>query len=554
MFGFLRRKKPPAPAPVPEPPAAPPVEPSAPSTNLVDPASAPATVDPAQPPATIDVGPAPAPSSDPVGIAPPSVPSSASVDVAPTPARVDFAPPPAGVAAQSPAPETVVPAPPPAAPPARRPSLLHPGLFRSAPPQPPAPPPSAATPSAAPSVAAPPVAAPPVAAPPVAAPPVTAPPVAAPPIAPPITAPVSAPPVAPPIAGQGSVPPVAAPVSAHLVAPQPAAESTAEASAQDTEPGEAAPDGYELAPAPAERKGWMARLKQGLGKTRGNLAGLFGLTKIDETLFEDLETALLTSDAGFEATERLLKDLRARVKSQRLTTGEQVREALRALIAEALRPLEQPMDIDEARPLVMMIAGVNGAGKTTSIGKLTHHLQREGKSILLAAGDTFRAAAREQLATWGARNDVQVIAQQGGDPAAVAFDAVSAGVARSTGVVMIDTAGRLPTQTHLMDELKKIKRVLSKAMAGAPHQTLLILDGNTGQNMLTQVKAFDETVGLTGLIVTKLDGTAKGGALIGLAWQQRDKPIPVYFIGVGEGIDDLQAFSAAEFAEAVTGA
>jgi len=272
-----------------------------------------------------------------------------------------------------------------------------------------------------------------------------------------------------------------------------------------------------------------------------------------KALFEDLETALLTSDAGYDATQRLLTRLRGRVKEQRLSDGEQVRMALRELLTEDLSVLEQPMDIDAASPLVMMIAGVNGAGKTTSIGKLAKHLRGEGKSILLAAGDTFRAAAREQLTTWGERNNVQVISQQGGDPAAVAFDAVSAGIARGTGVVMIDTAGRLPTQTHLMEELKKIRRVLAKSMPGAPHQTLLILDGNTGQNMLAQVRAFDDAVKLTGLIVTKLDGTAKGGALVGLAHQRRDRPIPVFFIGIGEGIDDLQAFSASEFADALVG-
>ncbi|HWS75956.1 MAG TPA: signal recognition particle-docking protein FtsY [Quisquiliibacterium sp.] len=295
----------------------------------------------------------------------------------------------------------------------------------------------------------------------------------------------------------------------------------------------------------------MKRLRQGLSKTRSNLSGLFGGAKIDEALFEELETALLVSDAGVETTAWLLDALRARVRQQKLTEAGQVREALRALLVELLAPLERPVDIDRATPLVMMIAGVNGAGKTTSIGKLAHHLQREGKSILLAAGDTFRAAAREQLAEWGARNDVQVIAQAGGDPAAVAFDAVSAGQARGLGVVMVDTAGRLPTQTHLMDELKKIRRVIAKAMPDAPHESLLVLDGNTGQNMLAQVKAFDEAVSLTGLIVTKLDGTAKGGALAALAHTRRDRPIPVYFIGVGEGLDDLQAFSAAEFASAL---
>jgi fused signal recognition particle receptor len=304
---------------------------------------------------------------------------------------------------------------------------------------------------------------------------------------------------------------------------------------------------------PAERTGWMARLRQGLGKTRANLSTLFLGARLDESLYEELETALLSSDTGVEATTHLLEALRARVRRDTLTEVAQVREALRALIAELLAPLERPIDIDRASPLVMLIAGVNGAGKTTSIGKLAHHLQREGKSILLAAGDTFRAAAREQLAEWGARNDVQVIAQQGGDPAAVAFDAVSAGRARGTGVVIVDTAGRLPTQTHLMEELKKIRRVLAKAMPDAPHESLLVLDGNTGQNMLAQVRAFDEAVGLTGLVVTKLDGTARGGALVALALVRRERPIPIYFIGVGEGLDDLQAFSADEFAAALLG-
>ncbi|MFT3801781.1 MAG: signal recognition particle-docking protein FtsY [Burkholderiaceae bacterium] len=494
MFGFLRRKKPPAPTPAPETPAAPPVESSAPP-------AAPEPV-PAPGPAAPDARP-----PDPVPT--PAAPRAPSATPAPEPASG-----PTPFPATAPSPAQVASSPPqPASAPTPSSTAAPSSTFASTPARAFAPAPAVPASSTVDQATGQPAAAQPSPAPAAFAPPPSSP------------------------------------------APAPAAPTVADQPDADAAPVEqAAPEGYELAPAPAERTGWMARLKQGLGKTRGNIAGLFGLTKIDEALFEDLETALLTSDAGFEATERLLKDLRARIKSQRLTSGEQVRQALRELIAETLRPLERPMDIDEARPLVMMIAGVNGAGKTTSIGKLAHHLQREGKSILLAAGDTFRAAAREQLATWGARNDVQVIAQQGGDPAAVAFDAVSAGLARSTGVVMIDTAGRLPTQTHLMDELKKVKRVLGKAMAGAPHQTLLILDGNTGQNMLTQVKAFDEAVGLTGLIVTKLDGTAKGGALIGLAWQQRDKPIPVYFIGVGEGIDDLQAFSAAEFAEAVTGA
>jgi fused signal recognition particle receptor len=299
------------------------------------------------------------------------------------------------------------------------------------------------------------------------------------------------------------------------------------------------------------RGGWMNRLRQGLSRTRGNLSGLFTGVRVDEALFEDLESALLMSDAGVQTTQWLIAALRERVKRDKLTEAQQVKAALRSLLVEVLTPLEQPMDIDRALPVVMMITGVNGAGKTTSIGKLARHLHRENKAVLLAAGDTFRAAAREQLAQWGQRNEVDVIAQEGGDPAAVAFDAVAAGRARSTGVVIVDTAGRLPTQHHLMDELKKVRRVIGKAMSGAPHEVLLVLDGNTGQNMLAQVKAFDDAVQLTGLIVTKLDGTAKGGALAALAHTRREHPIPVYFIGVGEGIDDLQAFSAEEFAAAL---
>lgn len=312
------------------------------------------------------------------------------------------------------------------------------------------------------------------------------------------------------------------------------------------------PSGDELVTLPeAERRDWFGRLRAGMSRTRGNLAGLFTNVQVDDALFEELEMALLASDTGVTTTHWLLDQLRERVRRGRIDDGEQVRLALRALLIELLLPLEKPMDIDAAEPLVMMIAGVNGAGKTTSIGKLAHHLQREGKSILLAAGDTFRAAAREQLAEWGSRNQVEVIAQQGGDPAAVAFDAVHAGRARRSGVVIVDTAGRLPTQKHLMDELGKIRRVLDKAMPGAPHETLLVLDGNTGQNMLAQVSAFHATVPLSGLIVTKLDGTARGGAIAALAHTRREQRIPVYFIGVGEKIDDLQAFSAEEFASAL---
>ncbi len=306
-------------------------------------------------------------------------------------------------------------------------------------------------------------------------------------------------------------------------------------------------------PAAADRRSWFGRLSEGLARTRGNLTALFIGVKVDEALFEELEAALIASDAGVATTEWLLDALRSAVREERISEAEEVRERLRSLVAELLSPLERQLDIDRVQPLVMMVAGVNGAGKTTSIGKLARHLQSEGKTVLLAAGDTFRAAAREQLAQWGERNGVEVIAQEAGDPAAVAFDSVAAGRARGTGVVMIDTAGRLPTQLHLMEELRKIKRVLGKSMDGAPHEILLVLDGNTGQNMLAQVAAFDQALGLTGLIVTKLDGTAKGGALLALAHTRRDRPVPVYFIGVGESLEDLQAFSAAEFAEALTG-
>jgi fused signal recognition particle receptor len=309
-------------------------------------------------------------------------------------------------------------------------------------------------------------------------------------------------------------------------------------------------------PEPAEarsRASWFSRLSAGLSRTRNTLTALFVGVPVDEALFEELEAALLTSDAGVSATQWLLDELRREVREQRITEASQVRAALRTRIADLMRPFERGIDIDRAQPLVMMVAGVNGAGKTTSIGKLARHLQREGKSVLLAAGDTFRAAAREQLAQWGARNSVEVISQQGGDPAAVAFDSVSAARARDVGVVMIDTAGRLPTQLHLMEELRKVKRVIGKAMDGAPHEVLLVLDGNTGQNMLAQVAAFDDALALTGLIVTKLDGTAKGGALVALAHTRRKQPIPVVFIGVGEALEDLEAFSAEEFAAALIG-
>ena len=301
----------------------------------------------------------------------------------------------------------------------------------------------------------------------------------------------------------------------------------------------------------AERKlSWMQRLKAGLSKTSNNLSLLFVGAKIDEDLYEELEAALLMSDAGMDATQFLLDGLRRKVKDEKILEASGVKAALRVLMTDLLRPLEKPLELGRHEPLTMMIAGVNGAGKTTTIGKLAKHMQKYDQSVLLAAGDTFRAAAREQLMVWGQRNNVTVIAQESGDPAAVAFDAVQSGKARKMDVVMVDTAGRLPTQLHLMEELKKIKRVIGKGMDGAPHEVILVIDGNTGQNALAQVKAFDDALQLTGLVITKLDGTAKGGVIAAIA---RTRPIPVYFIGVGEKIEDLQPFSASEFVEALLG-
>ena len=300
--------------------------------------------------------------------------------------------------------------------------------------------------------------------------------------------------------------------------------------------------------APIARQGWLDRLKAGLRKTGSSITTVFTGTRIDDELYEELETALLVADTGVKATEHLLQDLKRRVKDSKATEPAQVKNLLADAITDLLLPLQKPLAIGDHQPTVIMVAGVNGAGKTTSIGKLTKHLADEGLSVLLAAADTFRAAAKEQLAVWADRNTVEIVSQQGGDPAAVSFDAVSAGRARGRDVVLVDTAGRLPTQTHLMEELKKIKRVVQKADGSAPHEVLLVIDGNTGQNALAQVKAFDDTLGLTGLIVTKLDGTAKGGVLCAIA---REKPIPVYFIGVGEKLEDLETFYAREFAQAL---
>jgi fused signal recognition particle receptor len=349
--------------------------------------------------------------------------------------------------------------------------------------------------------------------------------------------------------------PAAAPVSGPVVTHVAPAAAVAQVPATVTT--------LQTAPAPAtsptvplgkpDRQSWLSRLKNGLRKTGSSIAQVFTGTRIDDELYEELEAALLMADAGVSATQHLLTDLKKRVKDTKATDPSQVKALLIDAIAELLTPLQKSLEIGHATPTVMMVVGVNGAGKTTSIGKLTRYLAEHGATVLLAAADTFRAAAREQLAIWADRNKVQIVSQEGGDPAAVTFDAVQAGRARGCDVVIADTAGRLATQQHLMDELKKIHRVIGKAMEGAPHEVLLVVDGNTGQNALAQVKAFDETLGLTGLIVTKLDGTAKGGVLAAIAlWsRERGTPVPVYFIGVGEGVEDLQTFDAREFARAL---
>ena len=371
--------------------------------------------------------------------------------------------------------------------------------------------------------------------------------------------------------------PTPAPVSLELTPPPATAQAQAHAASTPANPtpveapkppaasggliGSAlvAPISIEAIPVAPERERWLSRLSAGLRKTSSSIASVFTGTQIDDALYEELETALLMADAGVGATEHLLADVKRRVKDGGVTHPVAVKNILIESLTQLLKPLERPLAIGKHLPTVIMVAGVNGAGKTTSIGKLTRHLADEGASVLLAAADTFRAAAREQLQVWAQRNTVEIVSQEGGDPAAVSFDAVSAGKARGKDVVLVDTAGRLPTQLHLMEELRKIKRVITKADATAPHEVLLVIDGNTGQNALMQVKAFDEALQLTGLVVTKLDGTAKGGVLAAIAlWaaeRQKAHPdwqsVPVYFIGVGEKLEDLETFNAREFAQAL---
>jgi fused signal recognition particle receptor len=366
----------------------------------------------------------------------------------------------------------------------------------------------------------------------------------------PVAAPVVEPPSMPaqpaPVAEVPAAP-VAAPSPRAEPAPKPAPQPAVQPALQPAPAPEPAP-----VPAPEPeaqpRTGWVDRLRAGLRKTGTSITSVFVAAKIDDALYEELEAALLMADAGVKATEFLLDDLKRRVKATRATDPAAVRVLLIDAVAELLKPLEKPLVVGEHTPTVMMVVGVNGAGKTTSIGKLTRHLAQADQRVLLAAGDTFRAAAREQLAVWAGRNNVEIVSQEGADPAAVTFDAVVAARARGHDVVIADTAGRLPTQLHLMEELKKIRRTIGKAMEGAPHEVLLVVDGNTGQNALAQVRAFDDALALTGLVVTKLDGTAKGGVLAALA---RERPVPVYFVGVGEKLEDLETFDAREFAQAL---
>jgi fused signal recognition particle receptor len=303
---------------------------------------------------------------------------------------------------------------------------------------------------------------------------------------------------------------------------------------------------------PLRKLSWSERLKRGLSKTRDafgkKLLGVFGGGKIDDELYDELESILLTSDVGVAGTMHLLDDVRNKVSLRGLKDSTELKAALSDSLVELVAPLEQPLQTEAHQPFVIMMVGVNGAGKTTSIGKLAKYFQQQGKSVILAAGDTFRAAAREQLIEWGSRNNVTVVTQQSGDSAAVCFDAIQSAIAKKIDIVLADTAGRLPTQLNLMEEIKKVKRVIDKALPGAPHEIMLVLDANIGQNALNQVRAFDDALGLTGLVLTKLDGTAKGGVICAIA---KERPIPLRFIGVGESIDDLRPFTAQDYVSAL---
>jgi fused signal recognition particle receptor len=307
-------------------------------------------------------------------------------------------------------------------------------------------------------------------------------------------------------------------------------------------------------PVPADEgssQGWIARLKSGLGNSRQKLkAGLTGLFggKLDDAWFEALEETLIAADVGVGTSRKLIEQLKREARSQNIDQADALKPLLKAALVQLLRPLERPLDVSAHTPFVILFVGVNGAGKTTTIGKLAQHFLQGGHNVLLAAGDTFRAAAVAQLVAWGQRNQVPVITQEKGDSASVIFDAISAARSRGIDIVLADTAGRLPTQLHLMEEIRKVKRVVTKADPSAPHEILLVLDANTGQNALSQVRAFDDALNLTGLVVTKLDGTARGGVVAAIAGE---RPIPICFIGVGEAMEDLQAFNASDFVDAL---
>jgi len=299
-------------------------------------------------------------------------------------------------------------------------------------------------------------------------------------------------------------------------------------------------------------KSLTAFFKKDLERTRERWKGALDVLrrspKIDESVYEDLEAELLGADVGTAATQSLIERLRKAQRDRKLEDSADLEAELKAALVELLTPLEKALPEHPPKPFVILLAGVNGAGKTTTIAKLTHLFQSQGKSVLPAAGDTFRAAAVEQLMEWGRRHKVTVVAQDKGDSAAVIFDAIQSARAKGIDVVLADTAGRLPTQLHLMDEIRKVKRVMAKADAAAPHETWVVLDANTGQNAVRQVKAFDEALGLTGLVITKLDGTAKGGAVAAIA---REHPVPIRFIGIGEKAQDLRPFVAADFVDAI---
>lgn len=316
-----------------------------------------------------------------------------------------------------------------------------------------------------------------------------------------------------------------------------------------------------IAETPAEpaaettKKGMFGRLRDRLSKTRASLTDgmadlVLGKKTIDDDLLEELETRLLSADVGVEATTRIIADLTKRISRKELNEPEALFNALCEDMIEILKPVDQPLQIDSSKsPFVILVIGINGAGKTTTIGKLAKRFQNEGKSVMLAAGDTFRAAAVEQLQTWGERNNIAVVAQgTGADSASVIFDAIESAKSKKVDIVIADTAGRLHTQSNLMDELIKIKRVMGKLDNNAPHETLLVMDAGFGQNGLIQAQQFNESMGLSGLVLTKLDGTAKGGILFAIA---EKLTIPIRFIGVGEGIDDLQEFHATEFVDAL---